>query len=994
MKRLVLDPQDIAELLPRLDKPAVPEELAGVVPSGDLSESDYQFYKIKRLTYFSDEPRREVLENVYSAMRFPGASVVYLICGHEQGVDLYLGVVRNHRQAAPEIRIKSLAESILKPSFEGNFRGSSLEPLSDQRVVPDQLKSLKHTGLLQGTVGNQKDGENSFFQGVDRIIDIMQGKRFCLVVAAAAVGHEELIQLESTLHDAYSLLAPLCKVSMQKGSNTGRSESSGGSYGYNKGGNSSRTDGGSEGESKGSTKTTSQGDMSDSGNEGSSKGKSWSDTTGSSEGVSYGKNWGSSDNSGESQTFSTELHNRKAQQWLSYIDEVLLPRVDYGRSRGLFVTNISLFADTHQTLLALGNTALSVFSGNAGNCYPLQFCAVTEYPQLTAELRKLQVPVKPLSTKQRSNLQFGVFHQLKSRLIGHDFVALGALYSPKELSLIAGLPQKEVTGVSLSEEVEFGLNPPAIISAKERLPLGHLVQDGRIHQNIDVCLDVRELNKHIFVAGVTGSGKTTTCQHLLRQSRLPFMVIEPAKTEYRSLVEEYPDLIVFTPGRDELCPFRLNPLELMPGESISARADTIKASFSASFDMEAAIPQVLEAAIYRSYEKMGWNLVTSKHRFYNAPFAAGIYPFPVLADLLDAAEDVINEQGFDDRLKNDYTGSIKARLQGLLVGAKRQLLNTLKSVDFTDLIKRKVVIELDEIRNGAEKSLIMGFVLTNLVQAIKNEHQKNPQFRHLTLIEEAHRLLSNSGPGESSNRKQGVEMFADMLAEIRKYGEGLIIVDQIPNKLTPEVLKSTNTKIVHKLFAQDDKEAIGNTMALDSKQQQYLSRLDVGHTVVFSQGWQKAVQIKIVPELDVQETGTNETGIERIMVSRIQHFYAKHGSDGLLPMLTSQKDRQFSADEIGRYMRFALESDLLTEYNHYLARQNLEPLRLALKDGLKSTGSIDMVIDHLTYNIYLADEKETMSAWRTKVSQLVNDVLSGETPSLMKSNLDTKSRRK
>ena len=137
-------------------------------------------------------------------------------------------------------------------------------------------------------------------------------------------------------------------------------------------------------------------------------------------------------------------------------------------------------------------------------------------------------------------------------------------------------------------------------------------------------------------------------------------------------------------------------------------------------------------------------------------------------------------------------------------------------------------LKIEEIKNGSEKSLIMGFVLTNLCEALKAKYKENRHFKHITLIEEAHRLLAKFTPGDSPNRKQGIETFTDMLAEVRKYGESLIIADQIPNKLTPEILKNTNTKIVHKLFAEDDKEAIGATMSLSSEQKNFLSSLNTG----------------------------------------------------------------------------------------------------------------------------------------------------------------------
>lgn len=149
--------------------------------------------------------------------------------------------------------------------------------------------------------------------------------------------------------------------------------------------------------------------------------------------------------------------------------------------------------------------------------------------------------------------------------------------------------------------------------------------------------------------------------------------------------------------------------------------------------------------------------------------------------------------------------------------------------------------------------MLMGFILTNLLQAVQAIHRKNPNFQHITLIEEAHRLLSRYVPGDSMNKKQGVEVFSDMLAEVRKYGESLIIVDQIPDKMTPEVLKNTNTKIVHKLFARDDKDAIGDTISLSDEQKNFLSKLPTGRAIIFSQGQAKAMQVKIKQEVNTEQ---------------------------------------------------------------------------------------------------------------------------------------------
>ena len=92
----------------------------------------------------------------------------------------------------------------------------------------------------------------------------------------------------------------------------------------------------------------------------------------------------------------------------------------------------------------------------------------------------------------------------------------------------------------------------------------------------------------------------------------------------------------------------------------------------------------------------------------------------------------------------------------------------------------------------------------------------------------AHRLLTRLPEGISTSRAQAVEVFTDLIAEVRRYGEGMIIADQIPSKLAPEVLKNTTTKIIHTLYARDDREVIGDTMGLDDEQRRWLACLGWG----------------------------------------------------------------------------------------------------------------------------------------------------------------------
>ena len=148
------------------------------------------------------------------------------------------------------------------------------------------------------------------------------------------------------------------------------------------------------------------------------------------------------------------------------------------------------------------------------------------------------------------------------------------------------------------------------------------------------------------------------------------------------------------------------------------------------------------------------------------------------------------------------------------------------------------------------------------------------------------------------NMKQGVETFTDMLAEIRKYGECLVIVDQIPNKLTPEILKNTNTKIVHKLFASDDKDAIGNTIVLDKDQKEFLSNLETGRAIVFSQGYNKALQVQI---RRMTETDAKIKIVDNDLRDSVYDYYIKNYKKGII-INTQFLDKEPTFEELQKIL--------------------------------------------------------------------------------------------
>ncbi len=674
------------------------------------------------------------------------------------------------------------------------------------------------------------------------------------------------------------------------GTNWSRATNSGSSTSRTTGSSSSDTTGVSTSDTEGSSTSTSEGSSySSSSTRGETKGNSNSVTTGKSTTESKGKNESVSlsstssntESSGTSESTSSgtgiavtsEIKNKRAQDILKYIDEELMPRIRRGIAKGMYRTAVYVGAGTSLNCDLLCNTLLSLTQGEKSfynSVYGVDL-ADSDLPS-RFEIARCRV-------EKSTSVEYS--HLLNSRPVTDGCTDVGTWLTAQEIGLLAGFPQKEVPGLELRERVSFGLN---VTESDDRLLLGKMMQEGNCLAQNEVSLSRKELTRHVFIAGTTGSGKTTTCHRILASSAsaehsLPFLVVEPAKTEYRALVKSgtpgFDEIIVFTVGNGMGVPFRFNPLEFMEEETLSGHIDQLKAAFMASFDMEAAIPNLMEQGLYEVYRRMGWDIESGKNRYlqnrHDAWCCGGRF-FPTLSDYIEEVVKLVKSKGFDDRLRDEYIGSIRARLDSLTNGTKGAIFDTQLSVDFNDLLDRKVIIELEDVKSSEDKSFMMALIIGRLAETIKARHRRDPNFMHITLIEEAHRLLARVMPGDSQNRKMGVELFSDLLAEIRKYGESLIIVDQIPSKLASEVLKNTNTKIIHKLFSRDDKDSVGDTMALDERQRKYLSYLQSGEAVVFTQGWKQPVNVKV----DMIGDGTEDDVEDCEVFSNGRNYWHTH----------------------------------------------------------------------------------------------------------------------
>jgi hypothetical protein len=409
----------------------------------------------------------------------------------------------------------------------------------------------------------------------------------------------------------------------------------------------------------------------------------------------------------------------------------------------------------------------------------------------------------------------------------------------------------------MRDAAEFALSAPEP-GTEATVSVGRVL-DTASRRLAEVRLTAGEINRHVLITGMTGYGKTTTAKHLLTAARaefgVPFLVIEPAKSEYRQL-RSHPGLrgtlrVYNIGGTGPALPLRLNPFAPVDGAPLGRHIDLLKSVFNAAFPMFAGMPAVLEEAMLDIYADRGWDLRTGRNRALGPrPSRSDVAALvPTLQDLHDQVEVVLARKGYAGEVNQNMGAALRSRIKSLMVGAKGDALGASRSVPPADLFGSPSVIELKDLADDEEKSFVMGLLLALLYEYAESR-QPDPelaggQLQHVTLIEEAHRLLRAPRPGggmESGDAQaKAVTMFTDMLAEMRAYGEAFVVADQIPTKLAPEVLKNTNVKIIHRLAAPDDRAVVAASINLTDAQSRHLVTLRPGLAVVHDDAIESAV---------------------------------------------------------------------------------------------------------------------------------------------------------
>lgn len=367
------------------------------------------------------------------------------------------------------------------------------------------------------------------------------------------------------------------------------------------------------------------------------------------------------------------------------------------------------------------------------------------------------------------------------------------------------------------------------------------------------------LDRVLLAVGSPGSGKTNFALNVLDDIHAlghPFLVLDPTLgREFRRLAAD--DLIVFTVGDNTENPLRFNPFAVPAKVSVQTHITRLMSCLRSAFWMWDPLPAIFEEAIYLAYARQ---LAPGREKSWRAADWRGAdltHP-PTLDDLIKAMGD--GEPGEQDTVldrmrylwgaegratENQATilASTTLRLRSLERGYGHIIGDAGGADGFTDvsqLLNRPVVLELGMIGDSQALALIASFLLVCLVGAIETRGQETDEDAgyHMLVIEEAHRLLASGATSHGSDAgdpsAQAAQDLNNMLAEVRKYRQGVMVLDQRPGSLVGGVIDNAYVVAMHRLGERAGFEQLSDMLNLTAEQRRYARvGLDVGEAVMF-----------------------------------------------------------------------------------------------------------------------------------------------------------------
>ena len=808
--------------------------------------NNVRLYRITEMVYRKGEPVTDKFTTVFNTLATYNASIFILIDSDGRETQFYIGVRNNEADDSPYKRSTVTLGDTLKQTLIGHFPGIKIQNEDRRRIAELSEKVSVRTNVASvSVVGNSKSDKDvsneQFVQGLEKLALAMSGRPFIGLIIANNQSPQSIQVMRKGYQDLYTKLSPFQKVQFSENTSTSTSRSK----------SFSEMDGKQKAAMIGSAVLSIGGAVG-----GAVMGATiMKEPTGAMLGSQLGSQIAGQLNgfisslapneqitTSTSYTSSSTVENKTVTDMMSLLD-ALLKKTDEYDSYGMWnVAGYFISDDMSAAEIAASNYRSLMNGENSGR------------------------EVSAINSWRRNNsANLGSFDDLTtylSRFVHPQFVYGGEILvdastsvSGKELGLHLGLPRATVPGLPVIEHAEFGkeVNSYQLIKAasaerpEDRITLGRIFDLGQI-TNKKVELDSHSLNMHTFITGSTGSGKSNTVYQILtelRQDKVPFLVIEPAKGEYKDVFGNLPDVRVFSTNPNIAQLLNINPFMFPESIHVLEHVDGLVEIFSVCWPMYDAMPAFFKDAILRSYEVIGWDLNSST-------FDGDEIEYPDFEVLTEQLDYLIGSSDYASDIKSNYRGALLTRVKSLTVGLNKSIFTTAQT-PYEQLFDNNCILDISRVKSTETKALLMGLMVYMLNEyRVDQKNESNVGLRHVTVLEEAHNLLKNTSGGESQLIGKSIEMLTNTIAEIRTYGEGFIIVDQSPSSVDIAAIKNTNTKIVLRTPEAGDREAVGRSMGLTDDQVNEIAKLPSGVAVVYQNDWLSPV-LTMIDKANIEE---------------------------------------------------------------------------------------------------------------------------------------------
>lgn len=803
----------------------------------DLIEN-VRLFKITEMVYQKGEPVTDKFTTVFNTLSTYNASVFVIIDSDGKNTSVYLGVRNNENNNEIKRSTVTLGDT-LKNTLIGNFPGVKIEVENRKRILDLCNNISKQNNVTSvSVVANQKNSEQNneqFVQGLEKLALAMNGRQYTGIIIAENQDSQTILEQRKFYQNLYTQLSPLQKEQFSNSQ----------SIGINKSKSFFEMDAKQKSAMLGGVGVSLAGIIGGAflgGNNAFSAAMVGGQIAGQLNGFIQSLAPSEQYSKSSSRTLTTTTENKSVTDLLKLLDEAI-KRTNEFDSYGMWNVAGYFISDDMSTAEIAASNYRSLMNGeNSGR------------------------EVSAINSWRRNGIVNGDFSDLTtylSRFVHPQFcywgnnglITASTFISGKELGLHLGLPRATIPGLPVIEHAEFGkevvtyrlFSKERNLRPEDRITLGKVFDLGQIIDK-EVELDNKSLNMHTFITGSTGSGKSNTVYQMLtelHQDKIPFLVIEPAKGEYKDVFGNWSDVNVFSTNPKIADLININPFKFPDSIHVLEHVDGLVEIFSVCWPMYDAMPAFFKDAILKSYESVGWDLSSSTYDGDNIEY-------PDFNILVEQLEYLIDSSDYASDIKSNYRGALITRVKSLTIGLNKFIF-TNEQTPYELLFDKNCILDISRIKSSETKALIMGLVVYILNEyRIDTKQGNNKGLKHVTVLEEAHNLLKNTTSLDSNLIGKSVEMLTNTIAEIRTYGEGFIIVDQSPSSVDIAAIKNTNTKIVLRTPEANDREAIGRSIGLTTDQVNEIAKLPSGVAVVYQNDWVSPV-LTLINKANIEE---------------------------------------------------------------------------------------------------------------------------------------------